>query len=159
MVNGKSRVVDMRMAALLLPLLMTACGSPDDKTPNPNANPEDFAAFFDRFHTDSTFQTSRIHDPLIYQYFESAVDDGGQRVEQLPASTWRYRNFDAWIDSIRNPVRVTFNGHRRTAAVSQAADSVVFQLAQPESDALNMRFLFERKNAKWYLTQVDDESL
>jgi hypothetical protein len=127
-----------------------------------NSGPDEFAEFFNRFQTDSTFQGSRVANPLKYRYLDTAATEERKDTvitempivtEEIDTAEWKYRRL-----SVRENVRESFNGHSDPTAVSADADTVVFHLAGTDN-GVNLRYEFARRDGEWHLVGILDESL
>lgn len=124
--------------------------SKSNKNSSKNLKAEDFKTFVERFKTDSTFQFSRIVFPLT-QESSGDMDDVGKKIDRINSNDWRYlslkynqsfatRELDAYTEQIVN--------EKNTSHL----------LYQGVNNGINVEFVFELKNKKWYLIRWNDFS-
>lgn len=127
-------------ALLMLSVIASSCRS--SRSTQATAQ-EDFAPFYDRFLTDSTFQVSRVRFPLSGQKFTAEVAD----------SAYRWRRAD-W-QMLREP-RLDSTSFTRKLIVS---DTLVTDEIAGKNSGFYFRMDYRPMNKQWHLVYLVDRDL
>ena len=111
------------------------------KKPRKAAKVEDFDKFYDRFHTDSAFQMSRIKFPLGGGYH--TVDNS----TKWTAENWHIMTTRVY-DVDKNKYKATYS----------KTDSSFTQKVWIDSAGLFVECRFELVDGKWFLVYMNDEN-
>lgn len=139
----------MKVSSLLvaaLPLLLAACATTG---PRPAACPADFQTFLGRFLDDPEFQRTWTAPTIV----TTEVNAGGTP----EVITGRTRRGDLTFPVV--PSRAERAKDKLQSAVErQGAAKATYRLWLPDSDALALDYVFERKDC-WRLVRIDDNAL
>jgi hypothetical protein len=112
---------------------------------------EDFKTFLDKFKTDSIFQHSRISFPLTYESIGD-LDESENIVNKIDSKDWRY-------------LSLKYDESFATREIDAYTEKFVLEknlarlLYQGVDNGINVEFIFELKNNKWYLKRWNDFSI
>ncbi len=115
---------------------------PDKKESRPFSKPENFDKFYNRFHTDSTFQMSRIKFPL-----QGKIIQGDQETK------W---SRDNWIMMKTRIYDIDTTMYKTTFKKRETSFYQKFWL---ENSGLSSEYRFELIGNKWFLVYALDQNL
>lgn len=104
---------------------------------------ESFDDFNKRFHSDSTFQLSRVAFPI-----------GGQYVDGSKRYKWTAKNWQLMKQPVSAKTNTTEYKHSLTRT-----PAIVVEKFWIENSGFMIERRFELKNGKWYLTYFEDVNL
>lgn len=101
---------------------------------------ETFDSFNERFHSDSSFQLSRIAFPI-----------GGRYADGENSHEWTVRNWELLKEPVKETVETTEYKHSL-----QQTDSTVVEKYWIEDSGFKTERHFGKKGGKWFLTYYED---
>lgn len=128
--------------ALPITLYLISCDSKKqetNKTEIAKTVPEDFDSFYDKFHSDSFFQMSRIRFPLEGKYI-----DGFEKTD------WKRENWTMLKTKISDVDTAQF----KTAIIK--TDSTFIEKYYIENSGFSSEYKFKLVNNEWFLVYAED---
>lgn len=133
---------------LIITFLTLGCGgTPQSNTKEPYQNKvnEDFNIFLAKFSKNKAFQTERIIFPLVF-YTEN--EQGNSVVKKLTANSWRYTDFVGLNKrDKKNEIEIEISSKTEAKLIYSIEDSGVYVI-----------HYFIKKDGKWYMYKISDES-
>ena len=133
-------------------LFQFSCNSIDKSTNSSSRErkTEDFKIFLEKFKTDSTFQVSRISFPLTHEFIGES-EDAETIVSNIDTENWRYMplKYDKSFATRR------LDAYTEKYVTEKKSARLIYQGVD---NGINVEFIFELKNEKWYLIRWNDFS-
>ncbi|RRJ89761.1 hypothetical protein [Flavobacterium macacae] len=129
-----------RVFSIFLSLFVINCNPITEK--NTSESLEDFDVFYNKFHSDSVFQLSRIKFPLK-----------GKKIDGFKKEEWTAKNWDPLITKITAIDTTEF----KTSAIKR--DSTFIQKCYISDSGFYTEYQFELVDGKWNLVYALDKNL
>jgi hypothetical protein len=143
--KSRKSFTSIALIIILIAITMSNCKTPKERAGRSRTTKiavEDFDSFYNRFHTDSLFQISRVLFPL----------EGGS-VDGLEEKKWTKENWQMVKTKVFDIDTTLFRVSYKKTENKFSAKAWI------EDSGFSTEFRFELINKKWYLVYASDQNL